>query len=128
PRFDAELYNQVIAAVPALIPDFGDFGCASPTMPAGGWRPNPNLRYTSGMSWQVFREQAVLPGNDSFFTVCQKVVASAHWPPSGGAYSWGDAEIERCSTSTGSGGRATEWRAYGTSHHLAHVVERLATT
>jgi Beta protein len=109
-----------------LIPDFGDYGPASPAMPSDiPFAPLPNLRYSAADSWQVYREQKVLPGNESFYTLCQRVVQSNHWCGSG--YSWGDGEIDRCSKSIPGPGTATEWRSYGTSHHLAHVVDRLAT-
>jgi hypothetical protein len=125
-RYDAELYNQVIATNPPVVPDFGDYGPASPAMPSDVPRgPLPNLRYAAQTEWQVYREAKKLPGNESFFTLCGRVAKSNHW--SGAGYSWGDREIERCARSTGGAGRATEWRAYGTSHHLAHVIDRLTT-
>lgn len=125
-RHDADLYDAILAAGPDTVPDYGDFGVAHPGMPTSVPRgPLPNLRYTSDREWQVDREQRILPGNQSFFTICQRVVASPYWP--GPTYSWGDHEINRCANSTGGAGTATEWRAFGTSHHLAHVVDRLAT-
>lgn len=127
-RFDANLYDSIIAASPPVIPDFGDYAVNHPSMPTAAFRgPLPNLRYTSGRDWQVWRERKILPGNESFFTLCGNVVASAHWPGAGAGYSWGDQEIQRCAASTGGAGTATQWRAYGTSHHMAHVIDRLAT-
>jgi hypothetical protein len=126
-RYDADLYDTVIAAGPAILPDYGDYGIGHPSMPLGGRSPLPSLRYTSDRDWQVYRETKTLPGHDSFFTLCEKVVRSRHWPASGRAYSWGDSEIARCAASIGRGGTATEWRAFGTSHHMAHVIDRLAT-
>lgn len=126
-RWDAELYNQVVGQHPALVPDFGDYGPASPVMPTDvPFAPLPNLRYAAQDSWQVYREQRALPGNDSFYTLCGRVVQSNHW--FGAPYSWGDGEIDRCSRSIPGPGAPTEWRSYGTSHHLAHVLDRLATT
>ncbi|MEO6318510.1 MAG: hypothetical protein ABIP36_06985 [Acidimicrobiales bacterium] len=125
PRYDAELYDQVVAAGPAMEVDFGDFVVAHPSMPGAGRGPLPNLRYTAGRDWRIFREPKALPGNQSFFTVCAKVVASPAWV--GTSYSWGDAEVDRSASSIGGAGTATQWRSYGTSHHAAVVIDRLAT-
>jgi hypothetical protein len=129
PRYDAALYDAIVAEGPAIVPDFGDYAINHPLMPTSGFRmgPLPSLRYTADRNWQVFREGKDRPGNESFFTVCEKVVASPYWPAAAAAYSWGDAEVDRCSHSRPGAGTATEWRAYGTSHHIAVVIDRLAT-
>lgn len=125
PRFDAELFDQIVASNAPLEPDYGDYGVAHPAMPTPVPRgPLPNLRYTASRECLVYREQRTLPGNQSFFTLCTAVVASGHWP--GPSYSWGDSEIARCAASQGGAGTATQWRAYGTSHHLEHIIDRLA--
>lgn len=127
-RWDARLFDAVQAAGPPVEIDYGDYATMHPVLMAqAGWGPNPYLKYTSGNDWHVFREQRILPGNESFFTVCQRVVASPHWPAAGPNYSAGDHEIERCSRSVAGAGRATEWLKYGLSHHLAHVADRLAS-
>jgi len=128
-RYDAELFNAVVAEDPPLNPDFGDYAVNHPALPSSAARgPLPNLRYTHETNWQIYRQaRAGEPGNEAFFTLCNRVVHSVHWPVVGAAYSWGDHEIQRCSNRLGGAGRATEWRAYGTSHHLVHVVDRLAT-
>jgi hypothetical protein len=130
PRYDAALW-RLLSQVPGLpyIPDFGDYAINHPAMPPLGIRsgPHPNLRYTFGADWRVFRERKVLPGNESFFTLCERVVTDAAWPREGTSHCWADEEIERCSRSVGSPGAATQWRAYGTNHHLATVTRRLAT-
>jgi hypothetical protein len=128
-RLDADLFDAITATGPRTTPDFGDYAVNHPSMPTPGFNrgPNPSLRYTSGREWQVFRERKALPGNTSFFTVCQQVVTSPYWPAAGAGYSWGDLEVERCAAERGGAGTATQWRAYGTSHHMAHVIDRLAS-
>lgn len=124
-RYDAALFAAVYSAGPALEIDYGDYGINHPRMPVPVPRgPKPNLRYASNADWQVYREDTVLPGHQSFFTLCGRLVNSAHW--AGANYSAGDREVERCSRGVGGAGRATEWLAYSTSHHLAHMVDRLA--
>lgn len=125
-RFDAMFFAHVTQGNPAITPDFGDYGINYPIFGVPPPRaPNPNLRYTDGLQWQVERERKSLPGNQSFFTLCRRVVQANYW--AGRGYSAGDAEIERCSRSTGSPGSATSWLSFGGSHHIAHVVDRLAT-
>lgn len=124
PRFDAELWRSVVAAGHSV--DFGDYAVNGTGMPSSApFPPNPGLRYTAGRDWLIRREQKLLPGNQSFFTVAANVVA--HPDYAGAAYSWGDGEIARCSSGVGGPGNASKWRAYGTSHHLTTVVDRLAT-
>jgi hypothetical protein len=125
PRLDASLYSS-LTIPPGLDVDYADYAVNHPaTGPAVPRSPLPNLRYSSGTDWLIWREARALPGNESFFTVCRSVVAGGLFR--GAGYSWGDAEIARASTGLGGAGRATEWRAYSTSHHIAEVVDRLAT-
>jgi len=125
-RFDAIFYTQVTQADPSITPDFGDYSINYPILgPTPPRAPNPNLRYADVLQWQIEREERTLPGNDSFFTLCQRVVQARYW--AGIGYSTGDAEIERCSRSSGSPGTATNWLSFGGSHHMTHVVDRLAT-
>ena len=125
-RHDADLFDAIIAAGPAIPPDYGDYGIGHPALPTGAPRgPLPNLRYASGRDWQVFRESKALPGNQSFFTLCDRVTHSQHWP--GAGYSAGDSEILRCAQSLGGAGTATQWLQFGASHHVAHVIDRLTT-
>jgi hypothetical protein len=126
PRYDAQFFGQVAGANPALQPDYGDYGINHPSIqPPVPRGPKPNLRYADGLVWQVHREDTLRPGNESFYTVCENVVRAGYWV--GPAYCAGDAEIERCSRNIGGPGTATQWLAFGGSHHIAHVIDRLAT-
>lgn len=125
-RLDADLWCE-LSDLPVR-PGYGDYGVANPSMPVSVPRgPLPNLRYTHAEQWWVWREKKTLPGNESMRTLCARVMQSDFWPATGEAYSWGDAEIARLSRSEGGAGTATQWRAWGTSHHLAVVTDRLAT-
>jgi len=126
PRHDVDLWRRLVTNTKLPIqPDYGDYAVTHPIPPAVGWPPNPNLRYTHAGEWWVWRERKNRPGNKSFFTLCGRVVRSAAWTRE--QFSWGDHEIHRCSHDAGGAGTATQWRAYGTSHHLATVTDRLAT-
>jgi hypothetical protein len=125
-RLDASLWASVSAHSPIAL-DYSDYAINNPTLPAGSPRgPLPSIRYTSDDKWLVWREAKVLPGYQSFFTVAARVTALPEF--SGASYSWGDAELARCATSTGGPGGAVQWRSYGTSHHLQVVVDRLTSS
>lgn len=125
-RADAAIW-RALSVPTGLEIGYGDYAVNHPVLPATSppRGPLPSLRYASGRHWVVWREQATEPGNSAFFTVCEGVVSLPAW--SGADYSWGDAEVDRSARSIGGAGTATQWRAYGTSHHLATVVDRLAT-
>lgn len=123
-RFDADFWTGHARGF-----DFGDYAVNHPKIaPPAPRGPSPNLRYTMDHDWQIWREKPnppTHPGNQSFFVVCGKVVHHPGWP--GATFCWADQEIERCSRSRGGPGGATQWRAYGTNHHIETVVNRLAT-
>jgi hypothetical protein len=124
-RFDADLWVS-LSDLPRT-PDFGDYGVAHPSMPTNaGFGPLPNLRYTNGEEWWIWRESKAV-GNESMRTLCARVVRSTAWPADGAAFSWGDAEVARVSRGEGGTGGAAQWREWGTSHHFAVVTDRLAT-
>lgn len=122
-RFDADLWLMLSSTRPELA--FGDYGIGHPSMPMTHGRGSlPNLRYTVGEEWWVWREAQDLPGYESMRTLCKRVVESDGY--AGKDYSWGDAEIDRVARGVGGTGNATHWRAWATSHHLAAVTDRLA--
>lgn len=109
--------------------EFGDFGVTHPRIPEPSrGTPDPNMRYTSDGTWQVFVYPRILPGNDDFFTLSHDLVSSPYWPPGGAGTSWGDARLLECATrQRPKAGGGTQWRAWATSHHLAVVTKRLNT-
>ncbi|MGJ9424179.1 beta family protein [Aeromicrobium sp. CF3.5] len=124
PRYDATLWRELTSRGHQI--DFGDYAVNHPALPGQGRGPLPNLRYTNGHNWAVWRESKTRPGNESFFDLCKKVLVDSAW--SGATYSWGDNEIAlKAAEATPKAGSATQWRAYGTSHHFTTVVDRLAS-
>ncbi|WP_119576264.1 beta family protein [Micromonospora radicis] len=125
-RWDWELWKRLADRGP----DFGDYAIAHPEMqgpvPRG---PIPSLRYTTSDHWWIYRwARNETGGNDSFYDLCKTLVASDHWPAEGSNFSWGDSELARCARRQPGPGSATQWRAWGTSHHLAHVINELASS
>lgn len=124
-RWDWELWRRLADRGP----DFGDYAIAHPEMqgpvPRG---PMPSLRYATSDNWWIYRwARNETGGNDSFYDLCHALVTSDHWPAEGQDFSWGDSELARCARRQPGPGGATEWRAWGTSHHLAHVMSELAS-
>ena len=125
-RYDADLFSRVIANNPPLIPDFGDYGVRSPVrLSGGGGSPQPNLRYTTGLEWQVYREDRSSLGSGAIRALCGKVVGSSHWPATGSSYSAGDEEINQYAHRNSGGRTPTDWLQWSASHHYAHVIDRL---
>ncbi|MGW6902659.1 beta family protein [Streptomyces sp. NPDC054919] len=128
-RHDLELWKRVARQRYGQPPDFGDFGVTHPRMPSQSrGTPDPNMRYTTPDTWQVFVYPRVRPGNDDFFTLSRDLVSSPHWPATGPRTSWGDAQLHECANRQRlKAGGGTQWRAWATSHHLAMVTAELAT-
>jgi hypothetical protein len=124
-RLDAAFFNA--ATIPKVVDlGFADYTVNHPVIgPVIPRAPLPSMRYLADDEWLVRRESKSAIGNQAFFTVCGAIVGDSSWK--GAGYSWGDQEIERSSLRIGGAGTATHWRAYGTSHHLASIVDRLAT-
>jgi hypothetical protein len=124
-RWDAQFYAGLTSPT-GLDVGYSDYVVNNPAPGSPDARtPLPNLRYTTGSHWLIWREPKAQPGNSAFHTVCQRLVASPHY--AGPAYSWGDEMIDDKARRVGNAGGAKEWRSYATSHHLQTVVDRLAT-
>ena len=127
-RYEAVLFARVVTNNPPIIPDFGDYGVRSPTRVSGVGRPtHPNLRYTSGLEWQVFREDRSGLSSGAIRALCSNVMGSSHWPVTGSRYSAGDAEIDRHAHSVNGGRLPTYWLRWSASHHFEHIADRLAS-
>lgn len=133
PRLDAQLWQDLRARPLMREPDFGDYAIQHPALPSGaGFAPAPQIRYTVDTAWRIHKGSKKDPrSNRQFFDICAALVASGEY--AGAALSWGDQHIARAAASASGSeqvgpGNATTWRQVGTSHHLATVVNRLATT
>ncbi|MFE0131123.1 hypothetical protein ACFWY6_06015 [Streptomyces sp. NPDC059037] len=129
PRLDATLWQKVATSYDRQLPDFADYGVTYPSAPKPGRAiPDPNLRYTVADSWQVYVCSRRQQGNDDFFSLCERLTASPHWPSQGASTSWGDQQLSLCARRVRpTAGNATLWRAWATSHHLAVVTQQLSS-
>jgi hypothetical protein len=127
PRWDAVLWTE-LAGTPIGRQDvgYGDYVVSNPE-PSRGFAPLPNLRYTAKRHWHVYRyPKSPDGGMRTFRDLCLAVISSNHWPAQGRDFSWGDEQVQLCAQGFKTGNPAM-WRAFGTSHHLAVVADRLTT-
>ncbi|MEV5765422.1 beta family protein [Micromonospora sp. NPDC052213] len=106
---------------------YGDYGVGSAV--PGADQPGdrlPTVRYTTDDAWWVYRwSRRGGRGDDRFADLCRALVSAPHWPAAGADFSWGDHEIVRRARRSAGAGSASNWAAWSTSHHLAHVLATL---
>ncbi|SCL20602.1 Beta protein [Micromonospora rhizosphaerae] len=122
-RFDWQLWQRLAD----LGVGYGDYGVshAAPSADGPGDRL-PTLRYTADGAWWIYRwSRRGGRGDERFADLCRTLVSAPHWPTAGAAFSWGDHEIVRRARRVAGPGSSTNWVAWGTSHHLAHVLGAL---
>lgn len=131
-RREADLW--ALAGQPhGLVVDVGDFGVVRRLRPEPRrrGRPKPNIRYTHGAAWEVWRWNRGPAGQGSGDTItelCAALVRSETWCEYGPDFSWGDREIARAAQAPAGHGSAPRWLAYSTSHHLAEVARQIGAT
>ncbi|GAB3980996.1 beta family protein [Plantactinospora veratri] len=121
PRWDLHLWQRLAA----LGVHYADYGISHPAVTGPGWRPMPSLRYTDDEVWWIYRWPQAATEKSVMYDLCKALVASDHWATEGREFSWGDDQIAARANGVGGPGNATNWRAWTTSHHLAHVVAQL---
>ncbi|GIJ06902.1 beta family protein [Micromonospora andamanensis] len=107
---------------------FGDYGVAPAAIaaePAGD--RHLTVTYTGHGAWWIHRwSRRRGQGDQRVADLCRTLVSGPHWPTTGASFSWGDQEISRRARRGAGAGSATNWMAWSTSHHLAHVLDALA--
>jgi hypothetical protein len=104
---------------------YADYGIAHPRMTGQGWPPMPSLRYTNDEVWWIYRWPQDKLAAPAMFDLCKALVAADHWTAKGPDFSWGDQQIAARAARNGGPGNATNWRAWATSHHIAHVLDQM---
>ncbi|MFC3504713.1 beta family protein [Micromonospora krabiensis] len=106
---------------------YGDYG-VGPALPGAGQSGDRlfTLCYTTDGAWWIYRwSRRGGRGDDRFADLCRTLVSAPHWPTDGASFSWGDHEILRRARRVAGAGSASNWTAWGTSHHLAEVLATL---
>jgi hypothetical protein len=123
-RLDARIWQRL--GEPGV--GYADYGVTSPVRRWGVQRHRqlPTLRYTTEHHWWIYRwARRGGRSDDRCHDLCRTLVTSPHWPSTGARFSWGDAEIARRARTAPGAGSAGTWMAFGTSHHIAYVLESL---
>ncbi|MCM0675579.1 beta family protein [Micromonospora phytophila] len=124
-RWDWQLWQRLAD----LGVSYGDYGVGSAV--PGADQPGdrlPTVRYTADGAWWVYRwSRRGGRGDDRFADLCRTLVSAPNWPTAGAAFSWGDHEILRRARRGAGAGSISNWAAWGTSHHLAHVLATLTS-
>jgi hypothetical protein len=123
-RLDARVWARLGA--PGI--GFADYGVTSPVRRLGvqHHRQLPTLRYTTERDWWIFRwARRGGRSDDRCHDLCRTLVTSPQWPSAGARFSWGDAEIARRARTARGAGSSASWIAWGTSHHISHVLRAL---
>jgi hypothetical protein len=113
---------------------FGDYAISHPAFSQGKRGGPPSLRYTAGdVFFLVKRKKTSEAGPFPYRDLARYVVGTSEYRRYGAGFSWGDGELARLAVQEGRGkggkgwGGGREWRKIGTSHHLAVVVQDLAS-
>lgn len=118
------------------MPTFSDYGINHPVLPkVDPWmmRASANIRYTSNTTYLIAKGEALPRAKDKvqresakeqYPKLAKMIIKHPAW--CGPEFSWGDGYIQDCANKECVGG-GREWRAVGTSHHLAFVVQQLAS-
>ncbi|WP_433793594.1 beta family protein [Actinoplanes sp. CA-252034] len=123
-RLDARVWERL--GDPGL--GYADYGVTSPVRRRGvrHHRQLPTLRYTTATQWWIYRwARRGGRSDDRCHDLCRTLVSSPQWPSTGARFSWGDAEIARRARTARGAGSSASWIAWGTSHHIAHVLHTL---
>jgi hypothetical protein len=129
-RLEWTLWQDIIAdsRMPRL-PTFGDYAIAHPQPPEVDprvMRASASIRYTTAGDWLVLKGKGLRNyGFQQFHDLSKSLLKSPEY--SGAEFSWGDQYIEDCASRNVSCGNLTTWRKVGTSHHIALVIEQIAS-
>lgn len=124
-RDDASAYVTLIGRGPDREPIFGDYAIGTPYYATVAWSPIPAIRYTSDLSWMVHRAATKQNRSPQYVALCGQVRAASYFAGSG--FSAGDAYIDAVASGHAGPGNPMTYVRAGTSHHLATVLDRLAT-
>jgi hypothetical protein len=131
PRAEWKVWSTVRKKGLARVPTFSDYGIAHPDLPPALdpklLRVSAQLRYTAAEDWLVYKERNIRDfGNEQFIKICKALVETEDYR--GSAFSWGDGYIaDRASGTDSRPGNPRMWRKVGTNHHLAMVVNQIAS-
>lgn len=121
----------------ARLPSFGDYAINHPSVVEIDPRimsMSPNIRYTGNLHYVIAKGEAfpkgkrkkivqVASAGEQYKKLAQEIMQQREW--CGSDFSWGDWFIADCAAGNRIG-NSTQWRAVGTSHHIAFVSHQIS--
>lgn len=124
-RADRAAYISMIARGVPRHPVYADFGVGQPTYADVAFSPIPNIKYTDVAEWQVHRGSQRANPSPQYVALATDVAAAPYFR--GRGFSRGDEYVSDVATGADGPGNATTYLRAAMSHHLCHVLDRLAT-
>ena len=129
-RAEWMIYQQVASSIKIRRkPTYGDYTVVHPQpfeMDPRIMQQGAKVKYTSGDEFIIVKGQSIKrAGSEQTRSLCRHITALPEF--SGADFSWGDNYIDECAKSTVGPGNQTTWVRVGVNHHLAFVVEQLAS-
>ncbi|MDT9592625.1 hypothetical protein RDV89_06085 [Nocardioides zeae] len=127
-RADRDAYLSLVSRGLPRDATYGDCGIGLPTYPNSdaAWSPIPNIKYTDVAEWRVHRGASKSAPSPQYVQLAKDLAAAPYYRGSG--FSHGDGYIASVASGTSAGpGNATTYLRAGLSHHIEHVLDRLAT-
>lgn len=127
PRHDREAYLSVVARNIGGGRDvtYADFAIGQPTYADVRFRAIPNIKYTGVTDWHIHRADSVQDPSPQYISLAQDLAASPYFR--GASFSAGDDYLANVASGRDGPGNATSYVHVAVSHHLNHVIDRLAT-
>lgn len=127
PRSEWDIWRQLTRRMPKV--KFGDYAVAHPRYRESRHTGSAAIRYTVDGHWLIHRGHRLTGGAyggyEQFHDLSRALQAESCFR--GPTFSWGDLYVTQCADRSVSSGNATTWRAVATNHHIAFVVDALAS-
>lgn len=124
-RADRRTYLSLLSRGVARTPVYADFGVGLPTYADVAFSPIPNIKYTDVSEWHVHRGKERTNPSPQYVSLAQAVAAAPYFR--GAGFSSGDNYLAAVATGGDGPGNATTYLRAAMSHHIHHVLDRLAT-
>lgn len=124
-RHELRLWRQLRSLKLSRHPTFGDYMIQPPKRPNGMARAVANIRYTSDDQVLIFRGHRIGKSDYAQYrNLCNLLASRREFR--GRGFSWGDDRVASVVQGAAPPLGQQEWRAIGSSHHLADAVESVA--
>jgi hypothetical protein len=124
-RSDRAAYMSLIARGTSRATVYADFGVGQPTYADVAFSPIPNVKYTDVSEWHVHRGAQRANPSPQYVKISRDLSVAPYFRGSG--FSRGDAYLDAVASGSDGPGNATTYLRTAMSHHIAHVLDRLAS-